>query len=64
MGPRSSKEKSDGMGSSGANATYNQDEYLKMLKRRRQRAARQHEEESTQRGKAYEELKKKQAKEQ
>ena len=52
------------MGSSGANATYNQDEYLKMLKRRRQRAARQHEEESTQRGKAYEELKKKQAKEQ
>lgn len=48
MGGGNSKEKATQL---------NEDEYLRMLKRRRQRAAEMHQKESHQRGKAYQELK-------
>jgi len=48
MGGNASKEKSGNL---------NEDEYLRMLKRRRQRAADIHQKESHMRGKAYQELK-------
>ena len=48
MGGKESKEKSSNL---------NEDEYLRMLKRRRQRAADIHQKESHMRGKAYQELK-------
>jgi len=57
MGGGNSKDKS----TSSANT---QDEYWRMLKQRRQRAAEQHEKESHMRGKAYQELQKKQKKQQ
>ena len=51
MGGGSSREKSD------KSISQSEEEYLRMLKRRRQRAAEMHEKESHMKGKAYQELK-------